>query len=326
MRDDHQADLNRWVSHGLLSDEQRDAILAFEQVDALPRHTATEPEAQSRLASAVSTVGAAVAIAAVTGIMAIVASDWSSTQAAIAAAVGSAVMLVAASQLVRRGWGAPAGLFAICGLILMPVALGFTAHALGWWPDGDTDAIVRRQQRVGGVALLLAVLPGMLTVRLGLKQAWTMMPIAAWYGVALLVADPFATIGLVVTQVVVGVAVAAYATFVWDQSKDLRASAWWLQLGGLLLAGQGIIFSGFDERAIYALLGVLTAAVVFTVGVTLGRTAWVVAGALSATAPAIRLIFEYFEGLGGLSLVAALGLVLAFLPLLLRRHKAQDIA
>lgn len=317
--------LDRWVEQGLITAEQRDTILTFERER---EHAQRVPEAgPGRLASAVSTIGAAVAIAAVAGIMAIFASDWSSTQAAIAAAIGSVVVIVAGWQLVRNGWGAPAGLFAICGLVLMVATLGFAAHALGWWPEGDTDEIVRRQQRVLGGALLIAIPPGMLTFRLGLRQAWAALPIAMWFGVALLIADPFATIALVVTQVVFGGVVAGAAAFVWNRDDTSRSSAWWLQIGGLLLAAQGIAFSAFEERAIFALLGLLAAAVVFTIGVTRSRTAWIVAGAIPAVAPAVRLIFEYFEGLGGMLIVALLGLAIAFLPLvLLRRRKEPDAA
>jgi MFS family permease len=324
MSETQQADLDRWVEHGLMTGEQRDTILSYERARIHAEHV---PEAgPGRLASAISTVGAAVAIAAVTGIMAIFASDWSSTQAAIVAAIGSAVMIAAGWLLIRNGWGAPAGLFAICGLILMPVALGFIAHSLGWWTDGDTDEIVRKQQRILGVALLIAIPPGVLTFRLGLRQAWAALPTALWFGIALLIADPFATIALVVAQVAFGAVVAGAATFIWGRGETGRSSAWWLQIGGLILAAQGIVFSAFEERAVFALLGVLAAAVIFTVGVTRNRTAWIVAGAVSATIPAGRLIFEYFEGLGGLFLVAMLGLGLAFLPLLLIRRRTTPDA
>jgi hypothetical protein len=318
-------DLDRWVGQGLMTDGQREAILAFEQVRE--RSAMALDAGPGRLASAVSTIGAAVAIAAVAGIVSIFALDWTSTQAAIAAAIGAAVVLVAGWQLVRNGWGAPAGLFAVCGLVLTVAALGFVAHALGWWPEGDSDEIVRRQQRVISGAILIAVVPGMLTTRLGLRQAWAALPVALWFGVALLLADPFATTALVVTQVAFGTTVAGIAAFIWGRDDTSRDSAWWLQLGGLILAAQGIVFSAVDERAIFALMGVLAAATIFTVGVTRNRTPWIIAGAMAALFPSGRLIFEYFEGLGGLLLVAALGIGVAFLPLLLlKRWRAPNAA
>jgi MFS family permease len=319
--------LDRWVERGLITGDQRDAILAFEQAREREQEIRQPGDAApGRLANAISTVGAAVAIGAVAGIMGIVTEDWHAAQTMVAAAIGSVIMIAAAWDLVRSGWGAPAGLFAICGLALMPVALGFGANALGWWPEGFTDAIERRQQRVIGGALLLSILPGALTLRLGLRQGWAALPAALWFGVTLLFTNTFENISLVVTQVVLGAVVAGVALLLWMREEAGRDWAWWLQVGGLLLAAQGIILSAFEDRAVFALLGVMAAAVIFTIGVVRNRTAWIVAGAVPALVPSGRLIFEYFEGVGGLFLIAILGLGLAFLPLVLRRNKDQPIA
>jgi hypothetical protein len=114
---------------------------------------------------------------------------------------------------------------------------------------------------------------------------------------------------------------AGYAVFVWRPEELGRGDAWWLQLGGLALAAQAIAFSAFQDQALYSVLGIVAAAVIFTVGVTRKRTAWIVVGALPAVFPAGRLVFEYFEGLAGLLIVAIVGMLITFLPLILwRRH------
>jgi len=318
----HGDDLDRWVQHGLLSPEQRSAILAFErervQVDA--------GDGPGRLASAISTVGAAVAIAATGGIVLLFVDDWSAVQGMLAAAVAALVMIVAAWQLVRNGWGAPAGLCALCGLALIPVALVQGADVAGWWPEDtfgpDWEDVERERQRITGIVLLISIVPGMLTTRLGLRQAWMALPAALWFGVGLLFTNPFESVGWTVAQVVFAVNVAAVAIFFWHREGSERSSAWWLQLGGLLLAGQGIIFSAFEDRPIYALLGVLVAAGLFIVGVTRNRTAWMVTGALAGVFPAGSLIFEYVEDEAGLLVVALAGLAVAFLPLILLRRRA----
>lgn len=313
-------DLDRWVDLGLITDDQRAAILHVEQ-----RHVdeSSSPGA-GRFGNAVSTVGAAIAIAAVVGIVSLFAQDWSSGQAMVAAAIGAGIMIAAAWVLVRNGWGAPAGLLAFCGLALIPVAIGLGADVAGWWPEDDAgrtfEETERQEQRIVGLVLLASVVPGMLTTRLGLRQAWTALPIAMWFGSMLLVTNVFDNTGLAVAQVVAGAVVAGLATFVLERSEGNRDTAWWLQLGGLLLFAQGIAFSAFEDRAVFSLLAVVAAAIVFTIGVVRDRTAWTVAAAVPAIFPIGSLIFEYFDGLAGLFVLALAGLAAAFLPLLLRRR------
>jgi hypothetical protein len=318
-------DLDRWVERGLITDEQRAAIVAFER----NRTGALQEAPPGRLASAISTFGAAVAIAAVAGIVGLFIEDWSSAQALVAAITGSLVTLAAAWLLVRNGWGAPAGLLAFCGLALLPVAFGLAADVAGWWPEDDPrrdwEEIDRERRRVIGITLLLSIVPGMLTLRLGLRQAWAALPAAVWFGVTLLFTDPFENTTLVIAQVAFGAVVAGLAVFVWWPHERGRGAAWWLQLGGLVLAAQGIAFSAVEERALFWLAGALAAAAIFAIGVSRGRTAWMVAGAVPAIVPIGRLIFEYFEGIGGLFIVAVAGLAIAFLPLLLLRRRRRSL-
>jgi hypothetical protein len=283
-----------------------------------------------RLANAVSTVGAAIAIAAVAGIMAIFAGEWSSAEVTVAAVVGAVVMAVAAWQLVRAGWGAPAGLCAFCALALIPLALGSLTDVFGWWPDDatgrDFEEQQRKEQRIVGGVLLAAILPGLSILALGLRQFWTALPPALWFGVALLFTDPFDNPQLAILQVIFGVVVAAFAAFVWEARNDAdgtEGDAWWLQLGGLLLAGWGIAFSAFETRIEYSLLGVLAAIVIFLVGALRGRTTWIVAAAIPAIFPVGDIIFDYFEGLAGLLIVAVFGFAIAFVPLLLWRRRGD---
>jgi hypothetical protein len=314
-------DLDRWVDQELITADQGEAILAFEQ----QRTAIPIDRGSSRFANAVSSVGAAVAIAAIAGIVALFASDWSSVQTMLAAFVGSIVMLAAAWLLVRNGWGAPGGLCALCGITLMPVAIGFAVDAAGWWP-ADTaiktsDTLDRERERIVGIVLLLSVLPAFVIAWLRLRQVWGAALLAIWFGVNLLWTNPLETIGVVLAQVVAGVIVAGLAVFVWDSEADWEAEAWWLQLGGLILFGAGTVFSVSTESLIYPLLGVVAAALVFAIGLIRNRTAWIVAGALSAIFPAARIIFDLFTGFMGLLLVAIAGLALAFVPLLLWRRR-----
>ncbi len=313
--------LNRWVEHDLISPDQRDAILSYESSLAVPAVEA----GHGRLAEAISTVGAAVAIAATVGIISIFAQDWSAAQASIAIGFGAVVMIFAAWILARNGWGAPAGLCAIGGMVMVPLSLGFAANAAGWWPEESAthsyDETVRGQQRVVGTVLLLSIVPGIGVMRLGLKQAWGALPLAAWFGTTLLFTNIFENIPLTLTQAIIGPLLAGYAAFIWRPDEPGRGTAWWLQIGGLLLAAQAIAFSALEDQAIYAVLGIFAAAIIFTIGVTQDRTAWTVVGALPAVIPAGRLVFEYFHGLAGLLIVAIIGLSIAFIPLVLLRHR-----
>ena len=235
----HRADLDRWTEHGLISVEQRDTILRFEQEQQIK----TEQDGPGRLANGISTAGAGVAIFATAGVVSLFADSWSAAQAMVAAAVAVAVMLVAAWQLVRNGWGAPAGLLAICGIIMIPVSFGFFVDVMGWWPEDDRsgmnwEQVDRDRQQITGILLLIAVVPGMLTTRLGLRQAWMLLPIALWMGITLLFTFPFDSTSVQVYQVVYGVAVAALGAFAWRQMRLSSESGWWLQAGGLILAGQ----------------------------------------------------------------------------------------
>lgn len=314
-------DLGRWVERGLISEDQRAAILGFEQ----ERLTRQEERGPGRLANGVSTVGAAVAIAGVAGIVVQFTDTWSSGQAMVAAIGAAMVMFLAAWQLVRNGWGAPAGLCAICGLVLIPAALMLGTEVAGWWPEERFDVsweqVEREQRRVTGMVLLLSILPGMATTRLGLRQAWMALPVALWYGAALPFTDPFENTVLIMAQVVYGTAVAGFAAFVWGRNEPDRNAAWWLQLGGLGLAGVGIAFSAFQSEPGLALLAAVVAAGLFVVGVTRDRTSWMVAGAISGIFPVASLIFEYFEGLAGLFIIAVVGLAIAFLPLVILRRQ-----
>ena len=312
--------LDRWVDRGLISPEQRMAIIDHEGrvVDRGPE------SGVGRLANAVSTVGAAIAIAAVVGIVALFASDWSTAQTMVAAAIGSIVMILSAWGLVRGGWGAPAGLCAFCGLALIPLTIGLGVDVAGWWPEDiperPWEETQELERRTAGLVLLASIVPGMATVRLGLRQAWTALPAALWFGALLLVANPFDNPALTMAQAVVGAAVAGVAAFVLGMSDRERDTRWWLQLGGLLLFAQAIAFSGFEDHAGYWLLAIVAAAVVFIVGVVRDRTSWIVASAVPVVIPIFSLIFEYFEGLAGLLILAILGLGAAFLPVLLRRR------
>lgn len=312
-------DLDRWVEHGLISDEQRAAIVSFER-----ERVAMREEGPGRLADAVSTVGAAVAISAVAGIIALFAQDWSAGQTMAAAIAGSVVMVAAAWLLVLNGWGAPGGLCAVCGLVLMPVALRYGAELAGWWPEHsatrDPLGVERDREQVIGMALLLSILPGLVVERLGLRQFWAALPPALWLGAAFLLTNPFDNVPLMIAQVVASALLAGLAVFVWRPEESGRGTAWWLQLGGLLLAAQGIIFSIVEERTVFALLAAFAAAVIFVVGATRGRTAWMVVGAVAGLFPVGRVIFDYFEGLTALFIVAILGLVLTFVPLILWRR------
>jgi hypothetical protein len=313
--------LNNWVERGLISIDQRDSILAYESSLAVPSR---EP-GHGRFAEAISTVGAAVAIAATVGIISIFIEDWSSAQAMVVSAIGAIVMIAAAWELVRNGWGAPAGLCAVCGLTLIPLSLGSGADVAGWWPEesaaGSNDETFRSQQQVIGSVLLLSILPGIGVMRLGLRQAFAALPLAAWYGTTLLFTNVFENIPLTLTQAILGALLAAYAVFIWRPDEAGRGTAWWLQLGGLLLAAQAIAFSAFEDQATYALLGLCAAAIIFTVGVIRNRTTWIVVGALPAVIPAGRLVFEYFQGLAGLLIVAIIGMAIAFLPLIILRRR-----
>jgi hypothetical protein len=208
-------------------------------------------------------------------------------------------MLVAAWQLVRNGWGAPAGLLAICGIIMIPATFGFFVDAMGWWPQDDRtgtnwEQVDRDRQQIIGLCLLLAIVPGMLTTRLGLRQAWMLLPIALWLGITLQFTFPFESTSVQVYQVAYGVAVAA----------------------------QAAAFSAFDNSPGLALLGAVAAIAIFIVGVTANRTPWMVAGALASIFPIGSLIFEYFDGVAGLIIVAVAGLLVAFLPLMILRGRA----
>ncbi len=316
-----QDDLERWVEQELITAEQRDAILDYER-----RRAAVQVEAgPGRIAGAVSTVGAAVAIAAVAGIIAIFAQDWSSTQTMLAALIGSVVMITAGWTLVRNGWGAPGGLCAICGIALMPLTIGFAIEAAGWWPEDEPgktlDTLDRERERMVGIVLLLSLLPGLVIVWLKLRQVWAAAVVAIWFGVNLLWTNPLETIGVVLAQVVAGVVVAGLAAFVWDPEADWEDDAWWLQLGGLILIGTGIMFSVSPESLIYPLLGVIAAALVFAVGLIRNRIAWIVAGAVPAILPATRIILDLFTGFLGLLIVAIVGLAIAFVPLLIWRRR-----
>jgi hypothetical protein len=318
-----RSDLDRWMEQGLISAEQGEAILAFER-DRLAGDISDGP---GRLANGISTVGAGVAIFATAGILTLFTDNWSSTEAMLAAIVAALVMLVAAWQLVRNGWGAPAGLCAICALVLIPVALTQGTMAAGWWPEDDFrgdrwEQIDRERERITGILLLMAIVPGMLTTRLGLRQPWMLLPIAAWFGATLLFVTPFENTTASVLQVLVGIAVAAFAAFVWKPADPGWNAAWWLQTGGLILAGQAAAFSAFDNDPFLALLGAVAAIAIFVVGATSNRTAWMVAGALASIFPIGSLIFEYFDGLAGLLVVAVVGLLVAFLPLMLLRRRA----
>lgn len=312
--------LDRWVDAGLMSPDQGAAILQFEQ----RRDDQPASRDVGRLAGAISTVGAAIAIAAVVGIVSLFAQDWSAGQAMAAASIGAAVMIGSAWVLVRNGWGAPAGLCAFCGLALIPVAIGLGVEVAGWWPEDIPERTFqeteRQQRRTVGLVLLASILPGMLTTRLGLRQAWTALPGALWFGSMLLVTNVFDNTGLAIVQVVVGGVIAGFAGFALARAERGRGTAWWLQLGGLLLFAQGVAFSALEDRALFWLLAVAAAAVVFIIGVVRDRTSWTVAGALPAVFPFGALIFEYFEGLSGLFILAAAGLAAAFLPLVLRRR------
>jgi MFS family permease len=318
----HTSDLDRWAEHGLISADQRDAILRFEQ----EQHAAELREGPGRLANGISTAGAGIAIFATAGVVSLFADSWSATQAMIAAAVAVVVMLVAAWQLVRNGWGAPAGLLAICGIIMIPLTFGFFVDAMGWWPQDDRtgmnwEQVDRERQEIIGICLLLAVLPGMLTTRLGLRQAWMLLPIAIWLGITLQFTFPFDSTSVQVYQVAYGVAVAALGAFAWQRVRMSAGSGWWLQIGGLILAGQAAAFSAFESSSGLALLGAAAAIAIFVVGVTTNRTPWMVAGALASIFPIGSLIFEYFDGIGGLVIVAIAGLLVAFLPLMILRRR-----
>lgn len=314
-------DLDRWVDQGLISADQRAAILAFER----ERVEAPVQQGSGRFANAVSTVGAAVAIAAVAGIIALFAQDWSAAQTMLAALVGSVVMIAAAWFLVRNGWGAPGGLCALCGIALMPVAIGFAIDAAGWWPEDDPtrlqEDIDRERQRLIGISLLLSLLPGLGVAWLRLRQVWAAAVLAIWFGVNLLWTNPLESIGVVLAQVVAGMVVVGLADFVWGPEADWKTTPWWLQLGGLILIGTGIVFSVSPESLIYPLLGVVAAALVFAIGLIRNRIAWIVAGAVPVILPAGRIIIELFSGFLGLLLVALAGLALAFVPLLLWRRR-----
>jgi MFS family permease len=318
----HDSDIDRWAEHGLISSEQRDAILRFEEEQSL----VALQEGPGRLANGISTAGAAVAIVATAGVVSMFAESWSASQAMIAAAVAVAVTLVSAWQLVRNGWGAPAGLLAICGIIMIPVTFGFFTDAMGWWPEDPTgmnwEEVDRERQQIIGIVLLLAVVPGMLTTRLGLRQAWALLPIALWLGITMQFTFPFDSTTVQVYQVAYGVSVAALAGFVRQRIRLSAESAWWLQSGGLILAAQAAAFSSFDGNLDLALLGAVAAIAIFVVGVSTSRTPWMVAGALGSIFPIGRLIFEYFEGVAGLLVVAVVGLLVAFLPLMLLRRRA----
>ena len=320
-------DLDRWTQQGLITSEQRERILAFERGQAAQPDVDTGP---GRLANGISTVGAAVAIFATAGILALFAGNWSNIEAMLAAVVALLVMLAAAWQLVRNGWGAPAGLLAICGIILIPVTFGFFTDVMGWWPEDPTgmnwEEVDRERQQITGLLLLISVVPGMLTTRLGLRQSWMLLPIAVWFGGTLLFANPFDDTGLGIAQVLFGVVVAAGAAFGWRTAGDGRSFAWWLQTGGLILATQGAAFSAFDSNPLLALLGAIAAAVIFVVGAAGNRTAWMVAGALACIFPIGSLIFDYFDGLAGLIVVALVGMAIAFLPLMILRRRMQRAA
>jgi hypothetical protein len=68
----HESDLNRWAGHGLITAEQRDAILRFEQ----EQHAATAEEGPGRLANGISTAGAGIAIFATAGVVSLFADSW----------------------------------------------------------------------------------------------------------------------------------------------------------------------------------------------------------------------------------------------------------
>lgn len=315
------SDLDRWVEQELISADQRDAILEFER-----QRAASQPEeGPGRFANAVSTVGAAVAIAAVAGIVTLFSEDWSSGQTMLAALVGAVVMIAAAWFLVRNGWGAPGGLCALCGIALMPVALGFAADAAGWWPEDEPTGLPndldREREQVIGIALLLALLPGLAIARLKLRQVWAAAPVALWFGVMLLWTNPFENIGVALAQVAVGALVAGLTVFLWSPEAGWSSAAWWLQLGGLVMIGIGIVFSAIEDPMIYPLLGVVAAALVFGFGVVRNRTVWIVAGAVPAIVPAARIVFDLFEGIVALLIVALAGMALAFVPLLLWRRR-----
>lgn len=316
-------ELDRWTEQGLVSAEQRVAILRYEQERASER----AGEGPGRLANAISTAGAGIAIFATAGVVAIFAGDWSSGQALLAAAVAGIISIMAAWQLVRNGWGAPAGLLAICGLVLLPVTMGLFTDAMGWWPEDvfndRWEEVDRERQRIIGIILLLSIVPGMLTTRLGLRQAWMLLPAALWIGATLLVTFTFESTPVQIAQVFFGVAVAAFAAFIWRTEDEGLSSAWWLQAGGLILAAQAAAFSAFEGGSGLALLGAVAAVAIFIVGVSTNRTPWMVAGALASIPPVVSLIFDYFDGLAGLTVVALAGLLVAFLPLMILRRRAS---
>jgi hypothetical protein len=320
MTADRSQNLERWVREGLITQEQRTAILEFERDQV----QAGEPPRQSLVITAIGTIGAAIAVAGVAGTVVLFAQDWSATEATVAAALGALVTIAAAWFLLRNGWGAPAGVLVLCGLALLPLAFVLAANALGWWPEtppgGSDSDTLRGQERIIGGALLLAILPGMLTTRRGLRQAWAALPAAVWFGTVMLFTDPLETALVAMAQVLAGGIVAALATFVWGADWSTRNAAWWVQIGSLGLMGFGIASSTGHENMLYPFLAVVMAGVVLAIGIVRNRIAWMVAGVVPALPPATRLIFTYFEGVAGLLLLAIVGLAVAFLPVLLWRR------
>ena len=320
-------DLDRWSERGLITMDQRAAILEFERERARDPFDSAQDDLQGgpgRLANAISTVGAAIAILAVFGLFAILADDWTDGQLAVAAVAGAAIMIAAGWVLVRNGWGAPAGLCAICGLVLIPVAFIAGSDAAGWWPDEDFnnfERVEREQQRIVGIVLLLSILPGMATTLLRLRQAWAGLPVALWYGGTLIFFEPFDVAAFGIAQTFFGAVIAAAATFVWGANEGTRGSAWWLQIGGLLLAANGVVFTSFDNGNGVAAVVALLAIGIFVVGVVLNRTAWMVAGAVAAVVPVLRLTLDIFEGAAALLAVALVGMAIAFLPLVLLKRR-----
>jgi hypothetical protein len=80
-----------------------------------------------------------------------------------------------------------------------------------------------------------------------------------------------------------------------------------------------------EDPLIYPLLGVVAAALVFGFGVVRNRTVWIVAGAMPALVPAVRMVFDLFDGLVALLIVALVGMALAFVPLLLWRRRQATL-
>lgn len=326
------ADLERWVSDGIISAAQRDAIL---------RDLATRPEAEGglNLTTLLYYGGGLLVLLAYSVFLGL---QWDSLNPAGRSAISGASLgfFAVVSQLLLRSerYQLPGELLQVVAIAVVPL-LGYAIlDAAGWWPHEPTYYVpadrkdyqldlVWARMALGAITMLAAVAG----FRLSRSPFVLIAAVVAFTSLVVDISFQFQRPGEVYewhtgqALAVAGMGAVVLASGIASRGRSERDYSLWLYVAGLAGLAVGLVPMVFDQTSATAwgVLWVVVALGVLGLALPLQQRLFAAAGLAAIFGYLAKLVFDVFASANAALILVVLGLVVLGLGMLYQRYSER---